>query len=164
MLVYTISLNLTKLSILQQYLRFLTGKPIRRTCWALTGIIVVYTITNTFLCIFTCTPVNFFWNQVVDPSGGSCLDERALWFAQASFNIISDVAILILPMRSLYKIHLPQKQKLALMVVFALGILYAYPPPRPVTDPLTHLSVSAISIIRLQSLYNVSNSSDVTCM
>lgn len=126
-LVYTVSLNLTKISILQQYLRFLVGKPIRRACWILMWIVVVYTITATALCIFTCYPVSYFWEQVIPGTEGHCVNELGLWFANATFNIISDVTILILPMRALYQIHLPKRQKLGLILVFAMGFLYGCP-------------------------------------
>ena len=125
MVCYTVSLNLTKLSVLQQYLRFLVKKPIRKACWTVTIIVILYSIVAVALCIFTCQPVSYFWNQVLDKSGsqGHCLNELGLWTANASFNIISDLVVLSLPMRALYEIHLPRKQKLGLLIVFALGFL-----------------------------------------
>ena len=120
---YTISLNVTKMSILQQYLRFFTGKVIRRATWVIFWVVVVYTITTSFLCIFTCNPPSFFWTKAVNPKTGHCLNELGLWFAQASFNILSDLTIIILPMKSLYQIHLPKRQKYALMMVFAIGFV-----------------------------------------
>ena len=131
MLVYTVSLNVTKMSILQQYLRFFATKPLRRATWIIFGITVTYTICTTFLCIFTCTPPSFFWTKPVDPTGGTCLNELGLWFAQASFNIISDIVIIILPMRAFQRLQLPRRQKLGLMFVFALGFLYVPPDVEP---------------------------------
>ena len=86
-------------------------------------IIVVYATAAMFLNMFTCYPIPYFWNKVVDKEGGHCLNELGLWFANASFNIISDIVIFLLPMHSLYSIHLPNRQKLGLMLVFAMGFL-----------------------------------------
>ncbi|KAI9843053.1 MAG: hypothetical protein M1838_002885 [Thelocarpon superellum] len=144
-IMYTISINVTKVSILQQYLRFLVKKPIRRACWALMWLVVLYATISVNLCIFTCTPVSYFWTQAVDTSGGHCMNELGLWLANAFFNIISDIAILVLPMKALYQIHLPRRQKLALIVVFAMGFI-----------------VCCISLYRLQSIFSVSNSPNVT--
>ncbi|KAI9818943.1 MAG: hypothetical protein M1832_004111 [Thelocarpon impressellum] len=144
-LVYTVCLNFTKVSILFQYLRFIVSKPIRKACWVIMALVMIYGIASAFMTIFLCVPVSHFWNKVLDPNGGRCLNTLGLWFANASFNIVSDLAIFILPMRSLYMIHLPKRQKLGLMVVFAMGFF-----------------VCCVSILRLQSLYAVSKSNDIT--
>lgn len=68
-----------------------------------------------------CVPVAKFW----DPSiPGHCLSFKGLWFFNASMNILTDVTLLVMPMPLLSQLQLPRMQKLALMGVFAVGILY----------------------------------------
>jgi hypothetical protein len=69
--------------------------------------------------VFSCTPVSFFWGK--DIHGGHCINLMAFWFFQASFNIISDIAIIILPIPVLNTLNLPKKQKYGLIFVFIMG-------------------------------------------
>lgn len=90
-----------------------------------------------------CTPISYFWNPSLP--NGHCLDKHAVWFANASLNIITDLAIFILPMPVFHDLHLPRRQRIALMAVFGLGAF-----------------VVLTSILRLKSLYKISVSTDVT--
>lgn len=90
-----------------------------------------------------CTPISYFWNTTTQT--GHCLDRHAVWFANASLNILTDLAIFMLPMPVLHDLHLPRSQRLALMAVFGLGAF-----------------VCLTSVLRLRSLYTISVSKDVT--
>lgn len=52
---------------------------------------------------------------------GSCIHVNSLFLANAGLDIFQDALIYILPMRMLYQIQIPRRQKIALMVVFAVG-------------------------------------------
>ena len=70
--------------------------------------------------IFQCTPIHKAW----DAAGtvpGHCINVNALFLANASLDIFQDAVIYILPMRMLYQIQIPKRQKIALMLVFAIG-------------------------------------------
>lgn len=68
-----------------------------------------------------CVPVAKFWDHDLP---GHCLSFDAVWFFNASMNIATDVTLLLLPMPLLSALQLPRLQKIALMGVFAIGILY----------------------------------------
>jgi hypothetical protein len=51
----------------------------------------------------------------------TCLDQKSLWFANASLNIVSDIVVLICPMPALSQLQLPKRQKIGVLVVFAIG-------------------------------------------
>lgn len=53
--------------------------------------------------------------------GGKCQDKMALWFSIAALNITTDLAIFALPMPVFASLQLPRKQKMCLMLVFAVG-------------------------------------------
>ncbi|KAL0256058.1 hypothetical protein SLS55_008447 [Diplodia seriata] len=138
---YNIALGLTKTSILMQYLRiFATHKAMRIAILTTLTFIILYTLEAIVLSIFTCTPVNRFWNRTL---AGTCVDTKGLWFAHAAINIFSDTVIIVLPMPVFKGLNLPTKQKIALMAIFALGAFGA-----------------VTSILRLQSLYAVADSAD----
>ena len=68
--------------------------------------------------IWTCTPISAFWDT--NPNA-RCIDKKFLWFFNAAMNILTDVIILILPMPVLSALKLPSKQKIGLILIFAVG-------------------------------------------
>lgn len=107
-----------------------------------------------------CVPVAKFWNHDLP---GHCLSFEAVWFFNASMNIATDVTLLLLPMPGLIQLQLPRMQKMALMGVFAIGILYAYLPSFFDSLPTPVPSVVITSILRLSSLRTVAQSTDTSC-
>lgn len=84
-------------------------------CVIITGLWMV------FSAFFFCVPVRAFW----DPRAPqNCLPKRVVWCLNASIQIVSDLIIVILPMPVLTQLRLPRRQKFALVLVFALGLLY----------------------------------------
>lgn len=135
--IYQVSLTLTKVSILLQYLRVFVSTKMRRTILGMLGVVVVYgrkRITfhhaisadsggfsgawSVLSTLFMCAPVSFFWNK---NQKGHCLNQAAVWFTNAALNILTDFAVFLLPMPCLKELHLPRRQKYGLMAVFALG-------------------------------------------
>jgi hypothetical protein len=66
-------------------------------------------------------------------------------FTNAALNIMTDIAVAVLPLPVIKTLNLPKSQKLALMFVFCLGGI-----------------TCIISLMRLQSLYAVSVSEDIS--
>ncbi|WEW58663.1 hypothetical protein PRK78_004131 [Emydomyces testavorans] len=56
------------------------------------------------------------------PGGGECINLMAFWYANAIFNIASDVVIIVLPIPVVIMLHSPIKTKIAVSSVFAVGI------------------------------------------
>ena len=119
---YNLALTCTKVSILLQYLRVFVNQPMRRICWVVMGVIVVYGLWTFFASVFTCWPIPYFWNKTIE--NGKCLNLMGYWFSNAALNIASDILLLALPMPVLKSLKLPKKQKLGLVLVFGLGGLY----------------------------------------
>lgn len=118
--VYYASLGFVKSSIIVQYLRIFVDKRMRIICWSLLVGVSLYSLATVFCAAFTCYPVHFFWDKnAIGPH--KCLDQKSLWFANASLNIVSDILVLICPMPALSQLQLPKRQKIGVMLVFALG-------------------------------------------
>jgi len=118
-LMYNLSLTFTKISIILLYLRIFVGKPIRRACWIMMAIVVAYGLWNVVASVFSCYPIPYSWDKTIE--GGKCQDKMALWFSIAALNITTDLAIFALPMPVFASLQLPRKQKMCLMLVFAVG-------------------------------------------
>jgi len=120
-IVYNVGLVLTKDSILLQFLRFFLEPGYRGAAWALVALLSAYAIVVVLVNIFACTPIAFRWDK--DISGGKCLHLLAFWLGNASFNILTDIALCLLPIPALRSLHLPRRQKYWLLMVFALCAL-----------------------------------------
>ncbi|KAL1887822.1 hypothetical protein Cpir12675_006408 [Ceratocystis pirilliformis] len=68
--------------------------------------------------INTCTPVRAYWDKSIE---GRCIPNLPLWYINAAGNILTDLVIVVLPVKVLWNLHLPKSQRLSLIGVFALG-------------------------------------------
>lgn len=120
---YNASLAFTKFSILFQYIRIFPARSFRLACYVVMAIVATYSSWAIISGYVNCVPVAKFWNHDLP---GHCLSFEAVWFFNASMNIATDVTLLVLPMPLLFKLQLPRMQKIALIGVFAIGILYVF--------------------------------------
>ncbi|KAH6633404.1 hypothetical protein C7974DRAFT_392717 [Boeremia exigua] len=139
LIVYYLSLGLTKSSLLLQYHRVFPTRKFRLMCWCVFAVVIAYTVWTVFGSIFACVPVRAFWTK----EDAYCLDQFAMWFTNAAINIVTDFVIILLPMPVIRRLQLGKRQKSALIGIFAVGGF-----------------VCIVSILRLQSLVAISNSTD----
>jgi large subunit ribosomal protein L36e len=87
---------------------------------AVIGCIFLFYVIDTGFNIFMCRPREKYWNRL---KTGSCYDWDASMLGTGFFNVFSDFALLLLPVRSIWKLHVPIKKKLGVLAVFATGLL-----------------------------------------
>ncbi|KAL4872595.1 hypothetical protein BDV12DRAFT_193317 [Aspergillus spectabilis] len=140
---YNASLAFTKISLLFQYLRiFPNYHRFCTTCHIVLALVTIYLLWAIAGGFINCIPVAKFWDRELP---GSCFNFKAVWFFNSSFNIATDLMLLVLPMPLISKLMLPMRQKVALLAVFALGGF-----------------VVITSILRLFSLHAVAKSNDTS--
>lgn len=71
--------------------------------------------------LFECVPQAKIWDPLI--SGGYCLNRDALMVAAGIVNLISDVAIFILPFWAIWKLHTALKYKLGVAAIFFTGLM-----------------------------------------
>lgn len=89
-------------------------------CSIMIGIVSCYAIASIIATITQCIPLTRVWDKSVH---GTCINLTTFWEANGYFNIVTDIITLLLPVYPIYVICLPRRTKLALIGVFALGIL-----------------------------------------
>ncbi|KAJ6110336.1 Integral membrane protein [Penicillium sp. IBT 16267x] len=139
---YNAGVLCAKASILIQYFRVFPTQRMRIVCWVMITILAIYGTWAVISAFLNCIPVAKFWDDSIP---GFCLSKPGLWFSNASMHIATDLVILIIPIPALIIIEVPRKQKVALMILFALGGF-----------------VCITSIVRLVSLKKISDSTDPT--
>ncbi|KAJ2978903.1 hypothetical protein NUW58_g7347 [Xylaria curta] len=117
---YNPALMAFKTSVLVFYLRLSknTQQVLRLASWAVLVIVNLAGTVLTLLNIFQCTPVEAAFNS----SPGRCLPLLTEFICSAPVNIVTDLAILALPLPVLTSMRLPPRQKIILIMTFALGI------------------------------------------
>ncbi|KAF2652475.1 MFS monosaccharide transporter-like protein [Lophiostoma macrostomum CBS 122681] len=122
---YNPALMATKTSILMFYLTLSQTQKIFR--WATIATLVVVNaggLGMMFSNVFQCTPVAAAWATPV-PDSASCSNIVTIYLSSAPLNIITDLAILFLPMPILTSMRLPKKQKTILVITFGFGVFVA---------------------------------------
>lgn len=122
---YNPALMATKTSILIFYLSLSKTQKLFR--WATISTLVVVNVGGlalTILNIVQCRPVSAAWMSPV-PVTAHCTNIVTIYLSSAPLNIITDLAILFLPMPILTSMRLPKKQKIILVITFGFGIFVA---------------------------------------
>ncbi|ETR99000.1 fucose permease [Trichoderma reesei RUT C-30] len=125
-ILYNPALMATKTSILIFYLRLArnTQMLLRFASWLILVIVNIAGIVLTFMNIFQCTPVQAAWNaNYTGPT--RCIPLLTEFICAAPVNIVTDLAILALPIPVLTGMRLPSRQKTILVLTFTLGVFVA---------------------------------------
>ncbi|KAL9640523.1 MAG: hypothetical protein Q9204_000670 [Flavoplaca sp. TL-2023a] len=165
-LTYTVLITTTKFSILLFYRRVFMNQAsslrFRIVWYAITIWTFLWGISTFFAAAFQCSPASFYWTKYTRKTQGTCIDLTLLLLVTASTNIVTDVALLILPMPLVWKLNIERPQKFAVSGIFLLGGLYVIPVLREICPKLSVsvtdriiASVCIASIIRAPYLNQV---------
>ncbi|KAF2726503.1 hypothetical protein EJ04DRAFT_453232 [Polyplosphaeria fusca] len=119
-IVYTLIIVLVKFSILALYWRVFGKNTVRWPVLILTAIVSAWGIAVLFLSIFTCVPPKAFWDKSV--KGAHCgVDNKKFLWGISIPNIITDVALLLLPVPYVVMLRASWSQRRLLVGTFFLG-------------------------------------------
>ncbi|KAL3428474.1 CFEM domain-containing protein [Phlyctema vagabunda] len=117
-IIYVVVLGLVKVSLVVFYLRMFPQVWFRNLAFGILGLIVLSTTIIFLLTVFSCKPVQYFWNKDLR---GSCMDLNAIAYANAGLSIALDLIIISLPIPILLGMNLNRKRKLSVFAMFAIG-------------------------------------------
>lgn len=89
--------------------------------WAVITICFMWMMFTILLGLFICWPVPMNWDA--DTEGGSCGDQAATFAAVGVVDLVTDLAIIILPVPMSLRLQLKSRHKVALCVMFGAGVL-----------------------------------------
>lgn len=135
----------TKTSICLFYLTLSKNHPVFR--WTTIATLVVVNVAGlalTLVNILQCRPVGAAFDDPVRPTA-KCIDIVTLYLSSAPVNIITDLAILFLPMPILTSMRLPRNEKIILIITFSFGAFVA------VVDVVRIAYLESAALARLQN-------------
>lgn len=118
-LVYQISLVFTKMSILFLYLRILTYHHARWAVYALMAVVIIYNLWGIISELTVCTPLEkLFQMEEYD----ACHPVSFTW-ASVALHIATDFLIFFLPIPVFFRLKMPAREKITVVILFSLGFL-----------------------------------------
>ncbi|KAK6953010.1 hypothetical protein Daesc_005307 [Daldinia eschscholtzii] len=120
-MVARVSIFFARLSILLLYIRiFFPIGATRSTFWWVIQLVIwlnlLYTIALILVTTLQCVPYHLPW-------GNSCVNQWLVLVMASTINIITDIAVLVIPIASISKLHTARKRKWAIWALFAFGAL-----------------------------------------
>lgn len=119
-LIYVTTPPTIKLCILLMYRRLFPTRHFTRAVYVLGSVLVIWWIVSFVMGIVNCLPIQGFWDPTLTPT---CINFENYSIGYAVVNIATDVIILTLPIRVVWRLQLPVGQKVGLTFIFLLGSL-----------------------------------------
>lgn len=90
-------------------------------CHGLAGVNVVFYATSILVINLSCLPHEKIWDKTI--VGGHCIDYKPMWISSSVINLLSDIAIVALPQKIIWRLRVSTKKKIGIALVFTFGIL-----------------------------------------
>ena len=120
-ILYFGSINIPKLAILALYRRLFPQKGIRIVIHTLMGILIAQTIAIVVAAFVACIPFAANWDPTLP--GAVCINKEALFIWSSFPNILTDIVMLVLPIRIVWNLHITTRLKIGLTLTFMVGSL-----------------------------------------
>jgi len=75
-----------------------------------------------FSLIFACSPIAASWSPLLEPTS-ICINRGAIYIATAVIGVVTDALLIIIPIPTVWGLHMPRKQKIGLTSIFGVGFM-----------------------------------------
>ncbi|KAL5344278.1 hypothetical protein ACLOAV_010782 [Pseudogymnoascus australis] len=123
---YTPAVMFAKLAALFLYYQVFEVTGYRRVIVGIGVIIILQGVISFILAFSICQPFRYFWTQAVDVNDGTCGDVMLFYKSYSIPSLVTDVAMLVLPLPIILKLQMPKSEKIGLIFIFlaaSLGII-----------------------------------------
>ncbi|TGO51455.1 hypothetical protein BCON_0161g00280 [Botryotinia convoluta] len=118
-ILYCFAVSFPKMSILVLYLRVFVDRFSRICCWTLLGVISISAVVNVLTVGFQCNVPSAAWDNTIP--GGHCNNIQAHLTYSGIPNILTDVAMLILPIPVVRRLHVAKHVKIGITMTFLVA-------------------------------------------
>lgn len=141
---YLACLGFVKTSVLWFYTR-LGDRYLTRLSYTMFGVVTAQATANVLVAAFQCQPVAKAWATTLP---GHCVDINVFYLCNAALNIFTDVLTYTLPIKVIFNLQIPRKQKIALVFTLSLGLLWV------LTGHLLHMWTTLTQSQRLRLVHH----------
>lgn len=118
---YLLTLLGYKLTILMTYHRiFSISRRFKYICWTIMFITTAYLVSNMITEVTGCQPLRKFWDENVS---GHCANYVVLDLIYGTFNVLTDFAIAVLPLRTIWRLRMDRREKIGVFLIFLTAII-----------------------------------------
>jgi hypothetical protein len=111
-----------KLLVVLLYLRILTNKYERVAAKVLVVLISATWFAYSVAALAQCTPFAFNWDKMLP--NGHCFNVQVYANSSSVPNIVTDVAVLVLPLRTVWGLKISVGRRVGLVIIFLTGSVY----------------------------------------
>jgi hypothetical protein len=116
-LIYIWCLAALKMSQIALYARVF-ALQLRAMIYGVAVVVVLWAIIFNFVFIFLCDPIAQQWTL---SRIGHCMDQILLLKCLIMTNLVTDLFIVVLPIRSVWQLQMRKTEKIAVLACFGLG-------------------------------------------
>ncbi|CAG8955350.1 hypothetical protein HYFRA_00011334 [Hymenoscyphus fraxineus] len=116
---YLAAVTLPKICVLVLYHRIFDMRRIRWSCYILSVIMIANFFTGGMVGMFACRPLSYLWDHSIP--GGKCINVNMFFLWIGFPNIITDFAVLVLPLPIIWYFKSTKSQKFGLLLTFSTG-------------------------------------------
>lgn len=116
---YVPSNMLSRVSVVCMYLRIFTDKWARAAAWTVMTFLIANCVATLIAANLECMPLEYTWDKSVE--GGRCFNQ-SLWYQVSNIpNIMGDVMIAVLPIKTVWGLQASTARKVGIMIVCLTG-------------------------------------------
>ena len=145
MMSWTLGAAAVKIGILLFYWRVFIGRDIRLRIAIVGAVVLASGTALLFSFMFQCDPISRFWHDTDD---GHCFNQLPFYLTGGSINIITDILVLSLPIRTVWKLKTSISHRISLLFLFCLGGLYVVDLPSCCTRVTSSANVFEVSALQ----------------
>ncbi|GAM33475.1 hypothetical protein TCE0_004f00393 [Talaromyces pinophilus] len=116
-ILYVVSLDLSKLSLLLLLARLSPNKRHKRVMHGISIFVVLFTFISVFVASFSCS-VPKTWNY----TSGRCINRTVWWIVFDAYNVITEAALIFIPIYIIGQVRWPISRKVVFSTPFVLQI------------------------------------------
>lgn len=102
------------------YWRVLPTIEVRRNVYICGGFVLAWTLAVCFTGALACIPIHKIWTPGID---GHCIDWAPFYYGIQIPNILTDIFIVIIPLRQVFELQMTKVQKNILVGIFGIAAL-----------------------------------------
>ena len=120
LILYASAITAAKISVLLLYRRIFPVRSFLIAIYVVGALCLLWFGIVVLLALLQCQPISYVWDRSIP---GRCINLQAMYYGFTISNMALDITICFMPVRLLWKLSLPVRQRVLLIFILLLGIM-----------------------------------------